>query len=167
MEVRFVRDLSAVFPVVDVYGQNLGETVYLRLGDPKYQHYFDVPFLIYNEKILPSLFYGKPVVLVEGVFDALSLIQEGIPVLAIYSNTIKNGQLEKIYRYTDNLIIWPDSDQAGEDGLERSISKATKQGFKIRVFRTNLAKDANDLLQKDKTLFKETISKLREILNVR
>ena len=140
------------FPIYSSFGEEVG----LVKKEPNREvPYYTIIFqefrgdsYFFNEKCLPSLFYGTPIVIVEGVWDCLSVIQEtGLPCIAMNTNHLRIPMARKLRRYTDKIIFWLDSDQGGEDGLKVSQKNIKIFQLNVRIFRSNLSKDANDILQ--------------------
>jgi len=71
LRVSRYNDVAASFPIFSEFGKQIGQTSYVRDNTPKYIHSFEKESVLYNAHILPKLFYGKPLVVVEGIFDAL------------------------------------------------------------------------------------------------
>lgn len=158
------------FPKISVYGESVGHILYTPNSPRKYDHNIYEDFkgnaYLYNENILPSLFYGKGVVIVEGIFDCFSVLQYGLPCIAATTNSLSFGHLEKIYRYTNRVVFWHDSDDHGESGFNRTRIKMDKVGtFICTPFSNNKAKDANDLLQENPEEFQRSIEYIKGILN--
>ena len=158
---------------MSVYGKRLGYLTYFvgdaasLVGRTKYKHTVEVRgTFLYNEHILPGLFYGKPVMVVEGVFDALSTIQAGIPTVAATTNELTKYRLLKLYRYTNKIQFWMDSDKAGQDGMDRTIKeiKKLKLPIQYRIFDEHRYKDANEFLQGNPEEFSERMKTLKKEL---
>src|SRR5258705_394693 len=79
-----VGELGIHFPIYSVYGQAAAEIIdMVDKSQEKYRYQSILPgTYLYNENLLPSRFYGKPIVIVEGVYDCLSLYQSGITAIA-------------------------------------------------------------------------------------
>lgn len=118
---------------------------------------------LYNEQVLPNLFYGKPIVVVEGPYDCLSLAQAGISCVAMCTNRLTKRTANKILRYTNRIVFWPDSDKMGEEGLKDNL-KLLAERAKVRVFKENTYKDANEFLQSSPEGFSKAILRLKELL---
>lgn len=78
---------------------------------------------------------SKTPVLVEGPFDALALWQSGNVNLAMayLGSFISDEQARALSEVFDDIIIWPDFDEAGERGLIKSISSTIANGMTARV----------------------------------
>lgn len=94
----------------------------------------------------------KPVVITEGEFDAMDIIQSGYEnVVSIPSGSedfswIDNcwGFLKKI----DKFIIWSDNDKAGKDFENEVVSKLGEENCKTVNIEGNRINDANEMLYK-------------------
>lgn len=156
------------FPMISVYGREVGKIINRPNDSPQYYHVIDESFrnrsYLYNEQVLVSLFYGKPVVVVEGVWDCLSLMAANIPVIAATTNQLRKPHLEKIYRYTNKIILWFDSDKHGETGIKFTQKRLRKMHRMMhRIFPCNAAKDANALLVADQETFSNKIKELKTL----
>lgn len=78
---------------------------------------------------------SKTPVLVEGPFDALALWQSGNVNLAMayLGSSISDEQARALSEVFDDIIIWPDFDEAGERGLIKSISSTISHGITAKV----------------------------------
>lgn len=98
--------------------------------------------LIFNKS---SLLYGfdiakkhikseKSAILVEGQTDVISAHQEGFKnVVASGGTSLTNPQVRLLKRFTDDLIISYDADQAGIQASKRGIDLATGAGLNVKV----------------------------------
>lgn len=77
---------------------------------------------------------GNTIVLVEGVFDALALIDSSIYNVAAYLGSHVSADQALTLRYAfANAIVWPDYDDAGEAGTLLSIANLKKAGLNVGV----------------------------------
>lgn len=151
------------FNLKNAYGEVIGQLVHSPGAEQKYHKAVRGAMnLLMGEEILPQMFYGRPLVIVEGAYDMMSIIQEGVPCIAALTSSLSRRKLEKIRRYTNRLVFWFDSDSSGEQGLKDTIKSLDYMPDMIyRIFRENSYKDANDLLQGDPGKFKEVIENLK------
>lgn len=100
----------------------------------------------------------KQVILVEGELDAISLWQLGITNVASTSLGAKGdipGEWKELLADADDIVIWYDDDQAGEEATEGLITAlgshrcriASLEGSEAQTRMCGQLKDANDLLQ--------------------
>ncbi len=100
---------------------------------------------------------------VEGIFDALALQQNGVHALsAMTCHNFPHVTLEEIYKENPfaTLVIALDSNKAGKAGARKMAHKAEEMGFKVRAALTNDGDDWNDKHLK-KALSKEDIRQYR------
>lgn len=163
------RQDKIIFPIFNVYRQHVGNIQQIKQGSIKYHKDFFPQYpnetYIFGEWQLPNLFYGKPVIIVEGIYDALSLYQAGIPALSINNNEMNYTKLAKVLRYTHRLIFWFDSDNHGENGLARTLARLKEFPDVIyRVIECNEEKDPNDLLVKKPKIFEEKVKEINNLM---
>ena len=122
------------------------------------------PIHIFNAKALKTA--AKPVFIVEGELDALSIIDVGGEAIALGTTTKAKALLEllKTDKPEQPLILALDNDEAGE-----KASRELAEGFaalNISFYRLNPAgkyKDANEALQADRETFRQTIEDAEHI----
>src|SRR3989344_4310689 len=89
------------------------------------------------------------VVVVEGELDALSSWQAKVKnVVAIKGSAVTEEQLKLIFRYTRNVVLALDADQAGEEAVKRAITTADRMGVNVRVALIRGGKDPDEIAQK-------------------
>ncbi len=94
------------------------------------------------------------VIVVEGEIDCISSYQVGITnVVAIKGSALTEGQLRLLKRFCDSLLLSLDADLAGDMAARRGIELADSFGFTIKVIRLTTAKDPNECIQKDSSLW--------------
>jgi len=117
------------------------------------------PARIFNERYLDNP--PEMIFIVEGIFDALSLEEDGYPAIALNSVSNFNKFLELCRRKKDKLqnvkfVLIPDNDTAGE----RLIKHFTDEFiFNVKIIKLPDCKDANDYLIKHGEL-RETVEEL-------
>lgn len=146
--------------VIPVYGVN-GDLVTLIGYYPDKRKYITIPTpyfakecLFFNFKDAYELSwseYGGFVILVEGIFDCLSLRSIGLPVIATMGATVSNMKCELLKLFNKVLAV-PDCDKTGRKALNRY----SKYGWKV-PYNTTMLKftgtycefDGNKLFCKD------------------
>lgn len=125
----------------------------------KYRYMMAGPNRLLNDQALYEA--GRPVFIVEGALDALSIIAAGGEAVALNSTSMANTLISQVKRNAPAhpLIIAMDNDQAGED-----TAQTLAEGFRgagILFYRpSNLygeSKDANEALQRDREGFQQAI----------
>lgn len=105
--------------------------------DPGYLYGLNVTY--------PYILKEGYVLLVEGVFDLLSLYSHGfMNTVANLGTTISPKKLYNLKKYTDNIIVMFDNDFGGKSGESMLKEKAKNFNFNIQVL--NLPVDPDDFL---------------------
>ena len=104
----------------------------------------------------------KPIHIVEGEFDALSIIEAGGEAVALGSTANINGFITYIgkNRPTQPLIILMDNDEAGSKAQSELAEKLNDLGIIFSIGKLpdgTKCKDANELLEQSKTLLIEAV----------
>lgn len=119
---------------------------------------------IFNAKALQTA--TKPIFIVEGELDALSIIEVGGEAVALGTTTKVKSLLEllKTKKPEQPLIISLDNDEAGEKAY-RELSEGLK-GLDIPFYRLNPAgeyKDANEALQGNREALRQAVEEAEHI----
>ncbi len=84
-------------------------------------------------------------ILVEGYMDVISLYQHGVHnVAASLGTALTENQAKLIKRYTSNVYLCYDSDQAGVNAALRGIEILSPAGLKVKVFHVTDGKDPDE-----------------------
>lgn len=119
---------------------------------------------LFNAKALQTA--TKPVFIVEGELDALSIIEVGGEAVALGTTTKVKSLLEllKTKKPAQPLIIALDNDEAGEKAY-KELSEGL-QGLSISFYRLNPAgeyKDANEALQHNREALRQAVEEAEHI----
>ena len=119
---------------------------------------------LFNAKALQTA--TKPIFIVEGELDALSIIEVGGEAVALGTTTKVKSLLEllKMKKPEQPLIIALDNDEAGEKAY-RELSEGLK-GLSILFYRLNPAgeyKDANEALQHNREALRQAVEEAEHI----
>jgi DNA primase len=91
------------------------------------------------------------VILVEGYTDVLSMHQAEIKnVVATSGTALTNEQLKILHRYTDNLLMIYDADNAGQNAMARGLDLALAEGLNVRLLHLPDGEDPDTYIQKHK-----------------
>ncbi len=141
-------------PIIDVRGNVVafGGRV-LDDSKPKYINSSDT--LVYKKSLgvfglnLAKNTKEKSLILVEGYMDAISLHQAGFDnVIACLGTALTNEMAHLLARYTDEIILSYDADEAGQKATDRAISIFSSIGMKVRVVHLSGGKDPDEILKK-------------------
>ena len=145
-----------MFPIIDVRGNVIGFGGRIMNNDPKAAKYLNSPeTLIFNKrKNLFALNLAKKskmgyLILVEGYMDAIALHQYGFDcAVASLGTALTEDGAALLSRYTDQVVLIYDGDNAGQNAAQRAIPILEKTGLQVRVLRMKDAKDPDEFLKK-------------------
>ena len=143
-----------MFPIIDVRGNIIGFGG--RVMDDSTPKYLNSPeTLIFNKrKNLFGLNLAKKsklgyLILVEGYMDAISLHQYGFDcAVASLGTSLTEEHATLLSRYTEQVYLIYDGDDAGQNATKRAIPMLEKAGIQIKVLRMRDAKDPDEFLKK-------------------
>ena len=97
-------------------------------------------------------------IVVEGEFDVISSFGIGIKnVVAVKGTALTTSQASLIKRFTSNVCLCFDQDEAGLQATKRSLSSLEKKGLNITVCVIENGKDADEAIKNDSLSFKKAI----------
>ena len=143
-----------MFPIIDVRGHVIGFGG--RVMDNSTPKYLNSPdTLIFNKrKNLFAMNLAKRskagrIILVEGYMDAIALHQYGFDsAVASLGTALTQDQVALLARYTDQVVLIYDGDEAGQNATRRALPMLERSGLQIRVLTIQGAKDPDEYLQK-------------------
>lgn len=131
------------FPIYNVAGRVLGFSARLLTSDKKKAKYVNSPESpIYTKgKVLFGLFLAKQEIarkdecyVVEGNVDAVMMNQNGVKnVVATSGTALTEEQVRLIKRYTRNVVILYDGDNAGIHATIRATDMFFKEGMSVKT----------------------------------
>jgi len=143
-----------MFPIIDVRGNVIGFGG--RVMDDSTPKYLNSPeTLIFNKrKNLFGLNLAKKsklgyLILVEGYMDAIALHQYGFDcAVASLGTSLTEEHAALLSRYTEQVYLIYDGDEAGQSATRRAIPMLERAGIQIKVLRMRDAKDPDEFLKK-------------------
>ncbi len=142
-----------MFPVIDVRGSVIGFSGrILGDGEPKYMNspetlVFSKSHNLFGLNLAKKSKNGY-IILAEGNVDVVSLHQAGFDsAVASLGTSLTAEQARLISRYTSEVIIAYDNDEAGRKASQRAISILEKLDIKVRVLRMSGAKDPDEFIK--------------------
>ena len=143
-----------MFPIIDVRGNVIGFGG--RVMDNSTPKYLNSPeTIIFNKrKNLFGLNLSKKtklgyMILVEGYMDAVALHQYGFDcAVASLGTSLTEEHAVLLSRYTEQVILIFDGDQAGQNATKRAIPMLEKAGLQVKVLTLKEAKDPDEYLKK-------------------
>lgn len=143
-----------MFPIIDVRGNVVGFGGRV-LDDSKPKYLNSNETVIFNKrKNLFGLNYAKKtkqdyMILVEGNIDVVTLHQFGFDnAIASLGTSLTEDHANLLSRYTEQVVLTYDSDEAGQRAAQRAIPMLEKVGIKVKVLNMKGAKDPDEFLQK-------------------
>lgn len=172
---RFGGDIfrnRMVITLKDASGEPVGFTGRIIDNEPNTPKYLNTPQTLLYDK--SSNIFGLSqakneirktgfAVVVEGNMDVISSHQVGVEnVVATAGTAMTVNHLKALSRFSNDIRLCFDSDQAGINATERAISLGQQAGVELSIITldqsTGQAKDPDELIQKDIELWRKSIS---------
>ena len=107
---------------------------------------------------IPEIKNKDNCIVVEGELDVVSMFKEGIKnAVAIKGTALTDDQASLLSRFTQNVTLCFDQDNAGWMATERSLGVLEKKGFNVKVIKITNAKDPDEAVRSDPFSFKKDI----------
>lgn len=143
-----------IFPIIDLRGNVIGfGGRVLDDSKPKYLNSPDT--IIYNKsKNLFALNLAKKsrarkIILTEGYMDTISLHQGGFDcAVASLGTALTEDHARLLAKYTKEVVLSYDGDQAGIAASQRAISILSRTGITVKVLKVTGAKDPDEFIKK-------------------
>lgn len=150
---RFVDRL--MFPIFDDLGNVIGFGGRIMEKNDKMAKYInsaETPVYFKGNSLYGLNFAKKSgkesVILVEGYMDCLALHQKGITnAVASLGTALTKKQAALLKKYFTEVIVAYDADEAGKKATLRGMDILKEANFKVKVFRLQGAKDADEYLK--------------------
>ncbi len=144
-----------IFPIIDVTGNVVafGGRV-MDDSVPKYLNTSDTPAFKKSRNLF-ALNYAKNkcadrIILCEGYMDVIALHSHGFEnAVATLGTAITPEQARIMAKYTKEVIISYDSDEAGQRAANKAMKLLGDVGLDVRVLRLSGAKDPDEFLRKN------------------
>ena len=143
-----------MFPIIDVRGNVIGFGGRV-LDDSKPKYLNTSETLIFNKRRnLFGLNLAKKtkypyLILVEGNIDVVTLHQYGFDnAVASLGTSLTDEHATLLSRYTEQVVLTYDGDEAGQRAAQRAIPMLEKVGIRVKVLQMKDAKDPDEFLHK-------------------
>jgi DNA primase len=157
-----------MFPIVDIMGSVVGYSARVAPGgDESQAKYINTPetAVYHKSKALYGIWNAKAdikrqnyVLLVEGNMDVIAAHQAGLRnTVAVSGTALTADQVVTLKRYTENISMLFDMDNAGQKAAERSADLCLESGMNIKVVTLKDGKDAADVAAKDPELLRSAV----------
>ncbi len=160
---RFDRfSARVIFPIHNLSGRVIGFGGRILKPDEKKAKYINSPESdIYNKsQVLYGIYFARNAIikkdncyLVEGYTDVISLFQAGFEnVVASSGTSLTTDQIRLIKRYTPNITILYDGDEAGLKASFRGIDMILEQGMNVRIVMFPPGEDPDSFVRGHRTI---------------
>lgn len=156
-----------MIPLTDPQGAPIGFTARLLHDDPNSPKYINTPqTLLYDKsrhvfglaEAKQAIRLNGYVVMVEGNLDVIKSHQIDVKqVVATAGTALTELHLRTLSRFTEDIRIAFDQDNAGLKATERAIQIAIKAGIKLSVIDVPEGKDPDELIVKNPELWRSVI----------
>ena len=143
-----------MFPIIDIRGNVIAFGG--RVLDDSTPKYLNSPeTIIFNKRrnlfalnIVKKSKQGR-IILTEGYMDAIALHQYGFDcAVASLGTSLTEEHAHLLSKYTDQVVLTYDGDEAGQNATKRAIPMLEKNGIHVKVLRMQGAKDPDEFLKK-------------------
>ena len=176
---RFGGDLfrgRMMVPLMDGVGQVIGFTARIIIDDPAAPKYLNTPQTMLYDKgrhvfglsqAKEAIRANDYAVITEGNLDVVSSHQVGITqVIATAGTAMTEHHLRALVRLSGHARLAFDGDKAGLAATERAIPIAQAVGVDLTIVTlTDGAKDPDELIQKDPSLWQRSIDNARPVVD--
>ena len=150
-----------IFPVHTISGKVVAFGGRILQNNPKAAKYVNSPEseIYHKSDHLYGLYFAKQeiihkdrCILVEGYLDVISMYQAGIKnVVASSGTSLTKGQIRLIHRFTNNVTLLYDGDNAGIKASIRGIDMLLEEGLNINVVLLPEGEDPDSYAQSHST----------------
>lgn len=167
-----------MFPIRDVHGDVAGFTgrilVEKENSGGKYVNtpqtiVYDKSRIIFGlEKAKQEIKAKDLVVMVEGQMDVIACHQAGMKnVVASSGTALTEEQVKLLQRYTKNINMAFDSDEAGQNAAKRGIDLAIEAGMRVRVIciSEGQGKDPDECIKKNPKVWFEAVENAQDVMD--
>lgn len=161
-----------IFPIMNINGDVIGFGARaLAEGEAKYINSPQTP-LFNKGNVLYGLTFAKEkikesgyAIIVEGYFDAILCAQEGMEnVCATMGTSITKAQIQLLHRYTDQILMFFDPDEAGKKAIKRGADIALQEGVCVKIALLKDDDPADFVLKGGKVGLEEKVKNAKELL---
>ena len=132
-----------MFPVLDEGGRVVAFGGRTLSSDKKTAKYINSPEtdIYHKSRVLYGLWYAKKAIqqsdvcyLVEGYMDVIAMHGAGVEnVVASSGTSLTVEQIRSIHRFTRNIVVLYDGDEAGQKASQRAIPMLLEEGMNVKL----------------------------------
>jgi len=166
-----------MFPILDVNNNFVAFTARINpekektekmgkyINSPQSEIYDKSRVLFALNKAKDAIRKADLAIVVEGQMDAISCHNYGFQnVVASSGTALSVEQINLIKRFTKNLALAFDMDEAGQNAADRGIKESLAQGMNIKIISLPHGKDPDDCLRENPVDFKTAVDQAQPIL---
>lgn len=148
-----------IFPIYDQFNNLIAfgaRKVFETDAGPKYINSKDTELFKKSNEVYSIKNYSTNIkkddgiLLVEGYFDVLTCVKSGlISTIATLGTSLTENQAKKLSKFSKNIILAYDNDEAGKNATIKNIEELIKHDFSIKCFVSSKdTKDADEYINK-------------------
>jgi DNA primase len=162
-----------MFPIQDLHGNVVGftgralkkEELAKYVNTPESRLYHKGEILYALDKAKNSIREKDYVIIVEGNMDALACHQAGYTnVVACSGTALTPIQIKLLKRYTNNIVLTLDIDEAGQNATQRTIDLLFNERMNIKIVNLTVGKDPDECLKTNPAAWIESLRKSKPIM---
>lgn len=164
-----------IYPIFSPNGRVIAFGGRVFQGEENIAKYLNSPesSIYVKGKSLYGLFHSKDeirkldkAILVEGYMDLIALYQHDVKnVVASSGTALTDEQVRLLSRYTKNIVVIFDADEAGAKASMRSIEILLKQDFEVKMLTLHEGEDPDSFVNKfGKDEFNEKVKRAKNFL---
>lgn len=165
-----------MFPLYDHRGNVIGFSGRILVDNDKTSKYINTRETVVYHK--GSVFFGlnsskeaikkeNKAIIMEGEFDVIAAFQEGVTnTVAIKGTALTEDQVSLLSRFTTNVALCLDSDNAGQEAMRRSLPILEKKGITTTIIQLAGGKDPDEMIKTDPVSFKKAVKHDRPVYDV-
>lgn len=141
-------------PIIDIRGNVIafGGRI-LDDGQPKYLNSPDTPIFNKNKTLFAFNFAkrycSEQIIVAEGYMDVIALHRAGFQnAVATLGTAITSNHVGMLARYTKEVVLCYDSDDAGRKATERALELLQRVNIRTKVLHVTDAKDPDEFIKK-------------------
>ena len=155
-----------MFPILDVHGNVIGFSGRTLKADEQAKYINTPESPIYHKgKVLYGLDKAKlairergHVIVVEGNMDALTAQEAGYRhVVACSGTALTPDQIQLLKRYTNNIALCFDADEAGQNAARRSIDLLFAAEINVKIIKVKSGKDPDECIKNSLADWEESL----------
>ncbi|MGM0628970.1 MAG: DNA primase [Patescibacteria group bacterium] len=157
-----------VFPIFDASGYIIafsGRALNPTDKAPKYLNSPDTDIFNKSEVLYGLNKAGRSirkrgyVIMVEGQFDLIMSHQAGMDnTVALSGTSVTEAHIQRLKRFTDNILLAFDSDDAGMRSAYRASALAMRQGMDVKIANLPEGKDPADCIRESRSEWKNILT---------